>query len=82
MKDSLLVLEKLWKREPKSDVEKSLSQAFKRFDKNNDGFIDLKEFEEKMTKTGEQLTSDEFKDLISNVKVDHNGRISYAGRIC
>ena len=79
IKDSMLILEKLWKRESKTQMEESLKQSFKRFDKNNDGYLDLKEFEEKMTKSGEQLTTEEFRDLIANVDVDHNGRISYQG---
>ena len=75
----MLILEKMWKNEPKTELEKSLQMAFKRFDKNNDGFIDMKDFEEKMTKSGEKLSADEFQDLISTVDIDHNGRISYAG---
>jgi len=78
LKDAMLILEKMWKNEPKTELEKSLQMAFKRFDKNNDGFIDMKDFEEKMTKSGEKLSADEFQDLISTVDIDHNGRISYA----
>jgi Ca2+-binding EF-hand superfamily protein len=67
------------KNEPKSELEKSLIQAFKRYDKNNDGYLDLKDFEEKMTKTGEKLSAEEFQDMIRLADIDHDGRISYQG---
>jgi len=73
------LIEKMRKNEPKSELEKSLMKAFKRYDKNNDGYLDLKDFEEKMTKTGEKLSAEEFKDMIRLADIDHDGRISYQG---
>ncbi len=77
--ESILLIEKMRKNEPKSELEKSLMKAFKRYDKNNDGYLDLKDFEEKMTKTGEKLSAEEFKDMIRLADIDHDGRISYQG---
>ena len=63
------------KNEPKSELEKSLTEAFKRFDKNNDGLLDLKDFEEKMTKSGEKMSAEEFSDMIRLADNNHDGRI-------
>ena len=78
-KESIILIEKLRKNEPKQELEKSLTKAFKRFDKNNEGYIHVKDFEEKMTKTGEKLTAEEFKDMMRLAEIDPNGRISYRG---
>ena len=76
----MIILEKMYKNEPKSDQEKNLTKAFKKFDKNNDGLIDLEHFKEKMTKTGEKLTTDEFKDLISHINIKRDGKIDMNGK--
>jgi len=76
----MIILEKMYKNEPKPEHEKSLTKAFKKFDKNNDGLIDLEHFKEKMTKTGEKLTAEEFKDLISKINTRRDGKIDMNGK--
>ena len=63
------------------DHEEQLKRAFKVFDKNGDGILDMKEFKEIMMKRGEPLNQEEFDALTALVDQDHNGKISYSGSI-
>lgn len=59
--------------------EELLGRAFKAFDSNKDGTVDVREFREAMMKHGEPMSYEEFNDFIAMVDNDHNGRISYNG---
>lgn len=61
-------------------TEEQLARAFKAFDTNHDGTVDVREFREAMMKHGEPMTYEEFNHFISLIDNDHNGRISYTGK--
>ena len=55
-----------------------LKNFFKAFDKDNNGQIDYKEFEQGLMELNiNNLTKDEIKNVFANIDVDHNGRIDY-----
>ena len=58
-------------------TEEHLRNAFKVFDKNGDGVIDMKELKIALTTMGEKLTDEEVEELFQNVDTDHDGTISY-----
>jgi calmodulin len=60
--------------------EEDLREAFKMFDKNGDGKIDLKELRYVMTKTGDILTDDEVGEMIHRVDADGDGMVNYEGQ--
>lgn len=51
--------------------EKQVEKAFKMFDEDGNGFIDLKELKTAMS--GLKLTDDEWKDLINQYDSDNDG---------
>ncbi|EDS45906.1 calmodulin [Culex quinquefasciatus] len=62
-------------REASSEDE--LRQAFKVFDKNEDGFLTVEELSMVMKNFGERLSDEELADLLEEADVDKDGRINY-----
>lgn len=62
-------------------IEDSLSNAFKKFDKNGDGRISASEFRDLMMNKGEGLTEVEFDEIMELVDQNEDGQISYIGKI-
>lgn len=58
-----------------TDLEKELQEAFKVFDRDNDGFISAAELRHVMTSIGENLTDAEIDEVIREVDTDGDGRI-------
>ena len=56
-------------------------QAFKIFDRNNDGFISTPELKHVMLSLGEKLSDDEYEEMIKEADLDKDGKVSYKGKM-
>ncbi|XP_064601550.1 calmodulin-beta-like isoform X1 [Liolophura sinensis] len=65
------------KRQSEVDEQKDITDAFKVFDRNGDGFISASELRHVMTTLGEQLSDDEVENMIKEADVDGDGMINY-----
>lgn len=74
--DEFIVLMERFGKDPQ-ETEMQLRAAFKVFDKNNDGFISVKELADVLMNLGEKMTDDEFEDMINEADVDGDGQINY-----
>merc|ERR1712029_359832 len=59
------------------DQESDLREAFKIFDRDRDGYIDMKELKKVTTMLGQQLTKEEVEDFMREADVDGNGKLDY-----
>ena len=57
-----------------------ITDAFKIFDKNGDGFINAQELRQVMTNLGEHLTEKELEDMMKEADTDGDGLINYNGQ--
>lgn len=60
-----------------TDSEEELKEAFRVFDKDQNGFISAAELRHVMTNLGEKLTDDEVDEMIREADVDGDGQINY-----
>ena len=60
-----------------SDSEEQLKEAFRVFDKDQNGFISAAELRNVLTNLGEKLTDDEIDEMIREADVDGDGQINY-----
>ncbi|WVQ79106.1 calmodulin [Cryptococcus sp. DSM 104549] len=60
-----------------TDSEDEIREAFKVFDKNNDGHISAAELKHVMTNLGEKLTDAEISEMIREADKDGDGMIDY-----
>ncbi|CAG8831828.1 11091_t:CDS:2, partial [Gigaspora margarita] len=60
-----------------SDAEEELKEAFKVFDKDNNGLISAAELKQVMNSIGEKLTDEEIDEMIHEADVDGDGQINY-----
>ncbi|XAR63602.1 hypothetical protein NMG60_11023602 [Bertholletia excelsa] len=60
-----------------SEVEEELKEAFKVFDKDQDGFISAPELRNGMKEMGERLTDEEVEQMIRVADLDGDGLLSY-----
>jgi Ca2+-binding EF-hand superfamily protein len=58
-----------------TDSEEEIREAFKVFDRDNNGFISAAELRHVMTSIGEKLTDDEVDEMIREADQDGDGRI-------
>ena len=56
---------------------KDLKEAFKIFDKNKNGFIEMKELKAVTTTLGQKLTEEEFQEFWREADVNHDGKLDY-----
>jgi calmodulin len=59
------------------DSEEDLIEAFKMFDKDNNGFISAAELRHVMTTLGEKLTEEEADEMIREADMNGDGQINY-----
>lgn len=62
-----------------TDSEEEIREAFKVFDRDNNGFISAAELRHVMTSIGEKLTDDEVDEMIREADQDGDGRIDCMG---
>jgi len=60
-----------------ADQESDLMDAFKIFDRDKDGFIDMKELKSVATMLGSMLTKEEMDEFMREADVDGNGKLDY-----
>ncbi|KAI4329967.1 hypothetical protein MLD38_028287 [Melastoma candidum] len=60
-----------------TESEAELKEAFKVFDKDQDGFISAAELRLAMMNLGEKLTDEEVKEMIREVDMDGDGQVNY-----
>jgi len=60
-----------------ADQESDLRDAFKIFDRDNNGYIDMKELKQVATMLGTTLTKDEVEEFMREADVDGNGKLDY-----
>jgi Ca2+-binding EF-hand superfamily protein len=65
----------------KVSEEEELSEAFKQFDKNNDGFIDAEELRTAMMHFGQKLTAKEAQEMLDLADINGDGKVNYSGII-
>ena len=58
-----------------TDSEEEIREAFKVFDRDNNGFISSAELRHVMTSIGEKLTDDEVDEMIREADQDGDGKI-------
>ena len=58
-----------------TDSEEEIREAFKVFDRDNNGYISAHELRHVMTSIGEKLTDDEVDEMIREADQDGDGRI-------
>lgn len=67
------------KRQSEATELEEITDAFKVFDKNGDGFINAAELRHVMTNLGEKLSDGEVQDMIKEADIDGDGMINYQG---
>jgi calmodulin len=70
---------KTWQKEH-NDPQQELRDAFKVFDRDDNGLISAKELKYAMTHLGEKLTDDEVDEIIKKADVDGDDHINYEGK--
>ncbi|XP_024867035.1 calmodulin-alpha isoform X1 [Temnothorax americanus] len=70
-------LQMMSKKMKNADGEDELREAFRVFDKNNDGLISSKELRHVMTNLGEKLSEEEVDDMIKEADLDGDGMVNY-----
>ncbi|XP_012282631.1 neo-calmodulin isoform X1 [Orussus abietinus] len=70
-------LQMMSKKMKGADGEDELREAFRVFDKNNDGLISSMELRHVMTNLGEKLSEEEVDDMIKEADLDGDGMVNY-----
>ncbi len=70
-------LDLMHKRAKDEDIEEELSEAFRIFDKEDNGLISISEFRHIMLTLGERLTEDEVDEMIKEADTKGDGFIHY-----
>ncbi|XP_073971179.1 calmodulin-alpha-like isoform X2 [Rhodnius prolixus] len=71
-------LQMMSKKMKGAEGEDELREAFRVFDKNNDGLISNSELRHVMTNLGEKLSDEEVDDMIKEADLDGDGMVNYA----
>ncbi|XP_067096733.1 troponin C, skeletal muscle [Osmerus mordax] len=73
----LVMMVQQLKEDQAGKTEEELSEIFRVFDKNGDGFIDREEFGDILTATGEPITDEEADELMADSDVNKDGKIDF-----
>ncbi|NWX46450.1 TNNC1 protein, partial [Scopus umbretta] len=73
----LVMMVRCMKDDSKGKTEEELSDLFRMFDKNADGYIDLEELKIMLQATGETITEDDIEELMKDGDKNNDGRIDY-----
>ena len=60
------------------DQTAEIKEAFKMFDRDGNGYIDMKELRMIITRIGQPLTSQDADELMRDADLDGNGKLDYA----
>jgi len=63
---------------PSNSNEKDLTEAFRVFDRDENGLISENDLRVIFTTLGETITTDEVNSILEQVHVDDNGKVKYA----
>ena len=61
------------------EKEEEIREAFRVFDKDDNGYISAAELKHVMTNLGEKLKDDEVNDMIKEGDIDGDGQVNYEG---
>jgi len=70
-------LEMMKRKSAETNYMEDLKEAFRMFDKNNDGFIDLYELRKVTVLIGAAMSNKELNDFMKEADKDGNGKIDY-----
>nr|XP_014342351.1 PREDICTED: troponin C, skeletal muscle isoform X1 [Latimeria chalumnae] len=73
----LVMMVSQMKEEAKGKSEEELSQFFRVFDKNADGYIDAEELGEIIRSSGEAVTDEELEELMKDGDKNNDGKIDF-----
>jgi len=69
-------LSMMQRRMKSTDNEEQIREAFKVFDKNGNGFVEIKELRHVLTTLGEKLTPEEVDGVLKEADADNDGKIN------
>ena len=64
---------------PQFETVDNLTEAFRIFDKDGNGYVDAKEIRHVMVNLGERLSDDEMDEMIREVEINGDNQINYSG---
>merc|ERR1712200_206664 len=59
------------------DTESDLREAFKIFDRDKDGYVDISEIKQVSALLGANMSCDEIEEMMHEADVDGNGKLDY-----
>lgn len=74
-------LQMMAKKMKDTDTEEEMKEAFKVFDRDNNGFISAPELKLVMANLGEKLTDEEVEEMIKEADSNHDGLVDYPGNV-
>ncbi|XP_026873337.2 troponin C, slow skeletal and cardiac muscles-like isoform X1 [Electrophorus electricus] len=75
----LVMMVRCMKDDSKAKSEEELSNIFRMFDKNRDGYIDIEELQAMLKSTGETTSEEEVEELMKDGDKNNDGKIDYDG---
>uniref|UniRef100_A0A8C2IFB7 Troponin C, skeletal muscle n=1 Tax=Cyprinus carpio TaxID=7962 RepID=A0A8C2IFB7_CYPCA len=76
----LVMMVQQLKEDQAGKSEEELSECFRVFDKNQDGFIDRDEFADILRATGEPVTDEDINELMADADTNKDGKLDFDGK--
>uniref|UniRef100_A0A671PTZ5 Troponin C, skeletal muscle n=1 Tax=Sinocyclocheilus anshuiensis TaxID=1608454 RepID=A0A671PTZ5_9TELE len=76
----LVMMVQQLKEDQAGKSEEELSECFRVFDKNQDGFIDRDEFADILHATGEPVADEDINELMADADTNKDGKIDFDGK--